>query len=386
MKRIALLIIAFLVVLASVLYTNRLATQLSIEEQKRMEIWAEATRQFILAQPGEDIDFISTIIEGNTTIPVFMTDEEGHYMLSRNVDIPRRLQKEGMEQELQAYYQKQVDKLRESTTPIEVRLSEDLVQYIYYDQSRTLARLHLLPYVQFVLIIAFILIGIISLSATHRAEANRLWVGLSKETAHQLGTPISSLNGWLAILRAQDSEQQNASTYDEIDRDLHRLTTITERFSKIGSRPELTLANLQPTVEDAVQYMKTRTSSRIQYTFVNEAQTGNTMLNIPLFTWVIENLIRNAVDAMNGEGQIGIRISEDTSRYYVDISDTGKGIERRRWRQVFNPGYTTKQRGWGLGLSLAKRIISDYHHGRIYVLTSEIGKGTTFRIILKKAV
>lgn len=386
MKRIALLIIAFLVVLASVLYTNRLATQLSIEEQKRMEIWAEATRQFILAQPGEDIDFISTIIEGNTTIPVFMTDEDGRYMLSRNVDIPRRLQKEGMEQELQAYYQKQVDKLRESTTPIEVRLSEDLVQYIYYDQSRTLARLHLLPYVQFVLIIAFILIGIISLSATHRAEANRLWVGLSKETAHQLGTPISSLNGWLAILRAQDSEQQNASTYDEIDRDLHRLTTITERFSKIGSRPELTLANLQPTVEDAVQYMKTRTSSRIQYTFVNEAQAGNTMLNIPLFTWVIENLIRNAVDAMNGEGQIDIRISEDTSRYYVDISDTGKGIERRRWRQVFNPGYTTKQRGWGLGLSLAKRIISDYHHGRIYVLTSEIGKGTTFRIMLKKAV
>lgn len=381
MKRIIIISVALLVVLSSVLYTNHLAQQLSLEEQKRVEIWAEATRQFILAQPGDDIDFISQIIEGNTTIPVFMTNDEGQYMLSRNVNVPKRLLKEGMEAEKLTYLQKQVDKLRSETQPIEVRLSDDLVQYIYYDQSLTLRQLQLLPYLQFLLILVFVIVAIITLSATHRAEENRVWVGLSKETAHQLGTPISSLNAWNELLRAQYPDNPS---FDEIDRDIHRLTTITERFSKIGSKPTLETTALAPVVEEAMQYMQTRTSNRVQYTFENHTEQGLTLLNAPLFTWVIENLIRNSIDAMNGEGKIRISLTEDSSCLLLDISDTGKGIERRRWHQVFHPGFTTKQRGWGLGLSLARRIVNDYHHGRIFILNSEPQKGTTFRIKLQK--
>ena len=383
MKKILILIVAFAAMAGSIMYTNHLANQLVEEEHQRMNIWAEATRQFILAEPGEDINFVSSIIEGNTSIPVFMTDQDGRYMFSRNVNLPKRLQQEGKEEEVTAYYQKEVDRLRESTEPIEVRLGPDMVQYIYYDESNLLRQLQYLPYIQLLLILAFGLIAAISIAATQRAEKNKVWVGLSKETAHQLGTPISSLYAWNEILKAQ---YPNDPSFQEIERDIHRLSTITERFSKIGSRPKLTPTAVKPIVEDTIRYMQSRTSSRILYyvSADNLRKETEALLAAPLFAWVIENLIKNAVDAMEGEGSISIKMNETERHILIDVRDTGKGIERRLWRRIFQSGYTTKQRGWGLGLSLAKRIICDYHHGRIFVLHSEIGKGTTFRISIKK--
>ena len=383
MKKILILIVAFAAMAGSIMYTNHLANQLAEEENQRMNIWAEATRQFILAEPGEDINFVSSIIEGNTSIPVFMTDQDGRYMFSRNVKLPKRLQQEGHEEEVTAYYQKEVDRLRENTEPIEVRLGSDMVQYIYYDESNLLRQLQYLPYIQLLLILAFGLIAAISIAATQRAEKNKVWVGLSKETAHQLGTPISSLYAWNEILKAQ---YPNDPSFQEIERDIHRLSTITERFSKIGSRPQLTPTAVRPIVEETIRYMQSRTYTRILYYISadNLRQETEALLAAPLFAWVIENLIKNAVDAMEGEGSISIKMSETDRHILIDVRDTGKGIERRYWRRIFQSGYTTKQRGWGLGLSLAKRIISDYHHGSIYVLHSEIGKGTTFRISLKK--
>lgn len=383
MKKILILIVAFAAMAGSIMYTNLLANRLAEEEHQRMNIWAEATRQFILAEPGEDINFVSSIIEGNTSIPVFMTDQDGRYMFSRNVNLPKRLQQEGKEEEVTAYYQKEVDRLRESTEPIEVRLGPDMVQYIYYDESNLLRQLQYLPYIQLLLILAFGLIAAISIAATQRAEKNKVWVGLSKETAHQLGTPISSLYAWNEILKAQ---YPNDPSFQEIERDIHRLSTITERFSKIGSRPQLTPTAVKPIVEDTIRYMQSRTSSRILYYISadNLRKETEALLAAPLFAWVIENLIKNAVDAMEGEGSISIKMNETERHILIDVRDTGKGIERRLWRRIFQSGYTTKQRGWGLGLSLAKRIICDYHHGRIFVLHSEIGKGTTFRISIKK--
>lgn len=383
MKKILILIVAFAAMAGSIMYTNLLANRLAEEEHQRMNIWAEATRQFILAEPGEDINFVSSIIEGNTSIPVFMTDQDGRYMFSRNVNLPKRLQQEGKEEEMTAYYQKEVDRLRESTEPIEVRLGPDMVQYIYYDESNLLRQLQYLPYIQLLLILAFGLIAAISIAATQRAEKNKVWVGLSKETAHQLGTPISSLYAWNEILKAQ---YPNDPSFQEIERDIHRLSTITERFSKIGSRPKLTPTAVRPIMEDTIRYMQSRTSSRILYYISadNLRKETEALLAAPLFAWVIENLIKNAVDAMEGEGSISIKMNETERHILIDVRDTGKGIERRLWRRIFQSGYTTKQRGWGLGLSLAKRIICDYHHGRIFVLHSEIGKGTTFRISIKK--
>lgn len=382
MKKIIILIVAFVAVLASVMYTNHLAGKLAEEEQQRMAIWAEATRQFILAEPGDDIDFVSTIIEGNTTIPVYMTDENGQYLFSRNVNLPKRLQQEGHEEEATAYYQKQVDRLRGNSEPIEV-ITPIIRQYIYYDESNLLRQLHYLPYIQLLLIIAFGIVAIISLAATQKAEENRVWVGLSKETAHQLGTPISSLNAWNEILRAQYPDDPS---FGEIENDIHRLSTITERFSKIGSKPKLQPAAVRPLVEETVAYMQTRTSNRVLFYVAadNVSPDTQSMLAAPLFAWVIENLIRNAVDAMEGEGSISIRMTEKDQKILIDVRDTGKGIERRKWRRIFKSGFTTKARGWGLGLSLSRRIIREYHHGKIFVLNSELGKGTTFRIILRK--
>lgn len=382
-KNIIILLLAFAGVTASVLYTNHLAGKLSDEEQRRMEIWAEATRQFILAGPDDDIDFVSTIIEGNTTIPVFMTDADGQYMFSRNVELPKKLEQEGREDEAKAYFQKKVDRLKDKCQPIEVRLTPELVQYIYYDDSNLLSQLQLLPFIQLLLILAFAIIAILLMSANQRAEKNRVWVGLSKETAHQLGTPISSLNAWNEILKA---EYPDNPSFEEIDHDIKRLSTITERFSKIGSRPKLTATAVKPLIEEAVAYMQSRTSNRVLFYMQADGLKKETeaMLDGPLFEWVIENLIRNAVDAMEGAGSISIKATETDRKIHIDVRDTGKGIERRKWRRIFRAGYTTKARGWGLGLSLSKRIISEYHHGKIGVLTSEMGKGTTFRITIAR--
>ncbi len=377
--RVVLIIIAFVMVLFSALFSTYLAARLRSEEQKRMEIWAEATRRLITAQPNEELDFYLNIIENNTTIPVYMTNADGECILSRNVP-------EG------ADIQRKADKLRESQEPIEVRVGRGVVQYIYYEESSLLTLLTWFPYINLAVVLLFMAVALLFVFTMQEAEQDRVWAGLSKETAHQLGTPISSLNAWQEILR---STYPDDKLIPEMDADLRRLTTIADRFSKVGSMPELTPTDLSAVLNDTVDYMRKRTSGRVEIDLdtsrlsppKGESEKVLALANPALLSWVIENLLRNAVDAMDGSGRITITLSGSANRQCIDVSDTGKGIPRRDWHRVFMPGYTTKERGWGMGLSLSRRIINTYHHGRITVLRSSTSAptGTTFRIELNGA-
>lgn len=370
-----ILAVLFGIVVAGVVYTNYIARQLAEEEHKRMELWAEATRQFIMAGEDENIDFLLQVMEGNTTIPVYMVDADYNLLLSRNVQEPKH--------NADAFYARKIEALRASQQPLEVRISDNTVQYIYYEDSTLLRRLHYFPYIQFALIMAFVVIAVITLVVAQRSEQNLLWVGLSKETAHQLGTPISSLNAWTELLRTQYPDDP---LIPQMNEDIRRLQVIAERFSKIGSEPDLEVCRLLPVLEQAVDYMRTRTSSKVTYTLcADNAERCEVQLCVPLFEWVVENLCKNAIDSMEGVGSITLEVQDAQDRVFVDVTDTGKGIDRRRYNTIFRPGYTTKQRGWGLGLSLCRRIIRQYHHGKLFVLRSQEGAGTTFRIVLRKA-
>ncbi len=367
------ILIALAIVVFSVWFTNSLAHKLAIEESRKIEIWAEATRQFILADENTDIDFVSSIIEGNTTIPVYMVDDNDRIIFSRNVKEPLKNK--------EAFYAEEIARLKEIRKPIEVRLDEDTVQYIYYDDSLLLKQLHYFPYIQFSVIFVFLLVASIAFAGTKRAEQNQVWVGLSKETAHQLGTPISSLLAWQELLKSRYPDDR---LLPEMDKDIGRLRIIAERFSKIGSLPELKEEDIVSTIENAINYMKSRISDKVEISFSYTGRPVMVKLNVPLFEWVVENLCKNAIDAMNGAGKIHFALSEHERFLQIDVTDTGKGIERSRFRTIFKPGYTTKRRGWGLGLSLTRRIVEIYHHGKIFVKQSEIGIGTTFRILLYK--
>ena len=379
LTRVVLIIIAFVMVLFSALFSTYLAARLRSEEQKRMEIWAEATRRLITAQPNEELDFYLNIIENNTTIAVYMTNADGECILSRNVP-------EG------ADIQRKADKLRESQEPIEVRVGRGVVQYIYYEESSLLTLLTWFPYINLAVVLLFMAVALLFVFTMQEAEQDRVWAGLSKETAHQLGTPISSLNAWQEILR---STYPDDKLIPEMDADLRRLTTIADRFSKVGSMPELTPTDLSAVLNDTVDYMRKRTSGRVEIDLdtsrlsppKGESEKVLALANPALLSWVIENLLRNAVDAMDGSGRITITLSGSSNRQCIDVSDNGKGIPRRDWHRVFMPGYTTKERGWGMGLSLSRRIINTYHHGRITVLRSSTSAptGTTFRIELNGA-
>lgn len=362
-RRIAtiVLVIAMLIVAISVLFTNNLARSLQEEEQKNMAIWAEATQQLILADEDADIDFFMSIIEKNTTIPVYICDKEGNVLSSRNVTSAGKPGDHG---------------------PIELKIDDTTTQYIYWDDSNLLTRLRYVPYAQFALIFIFIAIAVITMLTGQRSEENRLWVGLSKETAHQLGTPISSLNAWQQILAEKYPEDEYVP---QMKRDIDRLQMIADRFQKIGSEPTLQAENLIPVVQNAVTYMRARISNRITIddSCLNEVNR-TVMLNAPLLQWVVENLLKNAVDAISGEGAITIQLHENEHDVMIDVSDTGKGIDNKTQRRIFEPGFTSKERGWGLGLPLAKRIIEQYHGGKLVLKSSQVGVGTTFRIILKK--
>lgn len=367
---ILVLVIAMVIVAISVLFTNNLARSLQSEEQKNMAIWADATRQLILAEDDADIDFVSSIIEKNTTIPVYICDAEGKVIASRNVE------KES--ENLQILKSSNGD----HHGPIELKIDESTTQYIYWDDSSLLTRLRYVPYAQFALIFIFIAIIVITMLTAQRSEQNRLWVGLSKETAHQLGTPISSLNAWQQLLADKYPDDEYVP---QMKRDIERLQLIADRFQKIGSEPDLQAQNVVPVIESAVSYMRTRTSSRIT---IDDSALQNVertvMLNAPLLRWVFENLLKNAVDAISGEGTISLQIHENEHDVMLDISDTGKGIESAAQRRIFEPGFTSKERGWGLGLPLAKRIVEQYHGGKLLLKQSQPGIGTTFRIVLKK--
>lgn len=362
------LVIAMMIVAISVLFTNNLARALQIEEQKNMAIWAEATQQLINAGENDDIDFVSSVIEQNITIPVYICDAEGNILASRNV-------------EKQIVESNQL-KPEDHHGPIELKIDEDTTQYIYWDDSGLLIRLRYVPYAQFALIFIFIAVAVITMLTGQRSEENRLWVGLSKETAHQLGTPISSLNAWQMLLAEKYPDDEYIP---QMKRDIDRLQIIADRFQKIGSEPDLNAENLIPVVQSAVTYMRARTSNRIT---IDDACLNGVerivLLNAPLMQWVVENLMKNAVDAISGNGSITFQLHENEHDVMLDITDTGRGIDSAIQRRIFEPGFTSKDRGWGLGLPLAKRVVEQYHGGKLLLKSSQLGVGTTFRIVLKK--
>jgi len=370
--KLIFIIIGAGIVIASTYFSNRLGNSLALEEKRKIEIWAEATRQLILSDETTNLDFIISIIEGNVTIPVILVDDKDNLLSSKNVKEPSK--------DLETFYRKEIYRLKQKNPAIEVKLGESS-QFIYYDDSSLLKQLYYFPYIQLGIIFFFMLMAFVAFSSTKKAEQNRVWVGLSKETAHQLGTPISSLLAWVDLLKMKHEEDKMIG---EMSKDVNRLRIIAERFSKIGSVPDLQLVSLNETIQNAVQYISNRTSQKvkIQCHFPDKNHIF-IKLNVPLFEWVIENLCKNSIDAMDGSGKIYVNITKTDKECLIDVRDTGKGIERKNYKSIFTPGFTTKSRGWGLGLSLAKRIVEEYHNGKIYVKGSEINVGTTIRIVLK---
>ena len=380
--------VAIIIVATSLFVSHRLVEDLKNEERTRMEVWAAAMRSLTEAEENTDLNLVLTVINGNNSIPVIVTDEENKILSHRNLGIQSRSSQDSLKQ-LQGRLIEMRQTGKHMKMPLEITSQEDNtttqsspVQLhhinIYYEESLILHRLALFPYVQLAVVSLFLLVALVALLSTKKAEQNRVWVGLTKETAHQLGTPISSLMAWIEVLK---ETYPNDDLLEDMQTDVQRLERITERFSKIGSQPALVNTSICPIIAQTVSYLQRRISSRITITS-HIHQEVELPLSAPLFEWVLEVLCKNSADAMSGAGSIEIsgQIKED--RYIIDVTDTGKGIARKNFSSVFKAGYTTKQRGWGLGLSLSKRIIEEYHYGRIYVSQSIVGKGTTFRIEL----
>jgi K+-sensing histidine kinase KdpD len=372
--RLTFIAIASAIALVSLFFTNRLINQLANEERQKIEIWADATRLVAHAEGDADLTLIMHVLEGNTTIPVVMVDSHDQFIASRNIHEPKT--------NLAAFRKATIARLKYKHVPIEVDIDANTKQFIYYDDSSLIKELAYFPYIQLGVIALFILISFLAFSGTKKAEQNQVWVGLSRETAHQLGTPISSLLAWIELLKTRYPDDM---LIPEMGNDISRLKTIAERFSKIGSKPDLINIPLMDALDGAIIYMRNRISNKVIIEVKQELpDTAEAAINVPLFSWVIENLCKNAIDAMNGSGKITITLTQNNHYYLIDVQDTGKGMPKRLFRTIFNPGFTTKKRGWGLGLSLAKRIIEEYHQGKIYVKQSEINQGTTFRIALRK--
>lgn len=375
--KIILFFFAILIGLASLLYTHWLTERLSLEERKKVELWAEATKRLAseTLNPDQDISLIEMISNQNTTIPLIVTNEMDSILIHANITFPPNREKEILFKELR--------KMKLQNPPIEIYISQVQKQFLYYRESYLLRNLRLFPIVQLLVIFLFIGVAYLAFSASRRAEQNQVWVGMSKETAHQLGTPISSLLAWLELLKLQNADE---TTVSELEKDISRLEKITARFSKIGSKPELILTNLVDVIQSSVEYLKRRSPEKIRYEMVyDQSLSWEIPLSEALFSWVVENLSKNAMDAMNGAGQIIYTLRQKENQVYVDVTDTGKGLQKSQFKTIFQPGYSTKKRGWGLGLSLAKRIVENYHNGKIFIKESEINKGTTFRIILHKS-
>jgi len=369
-----LFLFAILTGMGSLIYTRYLVGILKTEERKKVEQWAEATRLITRADSSQNIEFLYSIIETNTTIPVILTDENDSIISSGNFDEIRLRDP--------LYLRSQLEKIRNKNEPIVIELGGNHANLIYYKDSIILTQLNYYPYVQIGIIILFILVAYLAFSSSRKAEDNQVWVGMSRETAHQLGTPTSSLSGWVEILQ---SKYPDISLTKEIALDVERLEKITERFSRIGAKTVLNNENIVAIISRTVDYIKSRTSTKTRFHSVyDESKEIFVPVNAALFEWVIENVCKNAIDAMEGRGDIKIQIAETEKYVFIDISDTGKGIPKSAFKKIFNPGYTTKQRGWGLGLSLARRIIEEFHQGKIYVRNSEVEKGSCIRIVMNK--
>ena len=357
------------------LYTDNLVKKIAEQERNRIEIWAESMRELTEMNLNEPVSpTLYKIWSENKTIPVMLVDGNGKIIDSRNLN-PQKANDS-------VFLYKELKIMEEQHIPIEIEYAKSQKNYVYYEDSILLTSLKYYPYIQFFVVAFFIGISYWAFSSSRKAEENQLWAGLSKETAHQLGTPISSLVAWIELLKLKKEDEK---LINEVQKDVTRLETITERFSGIGSEPVLMQMNLYKVIISSVSYLQARTSKNVEY-ILNFDKSGELLipLNESLFEWVIENMCKNAVDAMQGKGKIIISVEDKKEKVFIDIKDFGKGIAKGQFKTVFKPGYTTKKRGWGLGLSLVKRIVEVYHSGKIFVKNSEVGKGTTFRIVLNK--
>lgn len=377
--------------------SNNLVKDLAQQERDRMEIWANATKELAAmgseapadtlmpSMPPADVDFLLNIIERNHNIPVLLVDASDSILLNRNFRLPEpvdSLSPYSISPRNMAFLKERLDHLKGTENKIEIKIDDATTQWLYYEDSTVLRRLAYFPYIQLAVLLIFLGVAYFALISIKKAEQNKVWVGLSKETAHQLGTPISSLMAWTQMLDAMGVEHDIVA---DMDKDVHRLSIIADRFSKIGSMPDKELTFINEAVQQSLEYMSSRIPKRVQLQVItDDAHNCGVMLCQSLFEWVMENLTKNAVDAMSGEGSLTITVSSDESRALIWVRDSGKGIARKNFKDVFTPGYTTKKRGWGLGLTLVKRIVEEYHDGKIYVKESEIGKGTTFAIEIPK--
>ncbi len=380
--KIILVIIAIIIAFSSLIVSHILIKDLSVEERSKMEVWSEAMKTFNSADENADLTLVLKVLNGNNTIPVIVADKNGDIQSYRNISVPTSDPDKYLEDKVNSFGYRN-HKIRIYFKSEISATNPDETDYIdiYYDDSLMLKRLATYPYVQLGVVLIFVVIAVFALLSSKRAEQNKVWVGLSKETAHQLGTPISSLMAWIEILKSRYADDDLIS---DMSNDVNRLQLIADRFSKIGSMPEPQPCELNLVLNNVIDYLSKRCSGKIIFVRDYADISVSVKLNSSLFEWVIENLCKNAIDSMGGQGSITILVKNNESKVLIDISDTGKGITKSKYKTVFQPGYTTKKRGWGLGLSLAKRIVEDYHHGKIFVKRSELNKGTTFRIELKK--
>lgn len=372
--KLFLLLFAICIGMGSLIYTDYLVTKLKVEERENARMWAEATSLISVADVNQDVEFLSSVIDNNNTVPVILTDESDSIISARNFDSQKMKDPR--------YLKKALNSMKEGNNPIVISLENRHFNLIYYKDSTILTKLIFYPYIQLGIIILFILVSYLAFSSSRKADQNQVWVGMSRETAHQLGTPTSSLSGWIEVLLHKHPE---ITVVKELARDVERLEKVTERFSRIGSKPALSDENVVPIIVRTIDYLSSRTSSKVKFSFdYDHAKPVVIPLNTALFEWVIENVFKNAIDSMEGSGELNIKLTESENHAIMDITDTGKGIPKTAFKKIFSPGFTTKQRGWGLGLSLARRIIQEYHRGRIFVRSSELEKGSCIRILMNK--
>ncbi|MBQ3657459.1 MAG: ATP-binding protein [Bacteroidales bacterium] len=376
-KEIIRTLLYALTVIASIatwLYSNHLTKELEEKETLYLTLWSDAVREFENVDLDGNVSLLAYKIIDNNSIPVILMNDN-NLLSYRNIDL------DTSKMSAEAFLTAKSKEMHSRHEPIMIEYKRGKYDILFYDDSKTLKQLKIYPFIQLVVSVLIIVLLIVAVRNTTKADQNKILVGMSKETAHQLGTPISSLLAWIEILKA---ENYNPELTSEVEKDIKRLEKITDRFSRIGNKPELKYENICPVLTNSVNYLKARTSQNVNYIMEIPDEEILVMINVSLFEWVIENICKNAVDAMQGKGVLTIKLSQNVSDVSIEISDTGKGIAKRNFKKVFRPGFSTKKHGWGLGLSLAQRIINDYHKGKIFVKTSQVNKGTTFKILLPK--
>lgn len=376
--RNVLAFIAIVIVTGTLVYSRYLSRKIALEEKRKVETWVEAQRTLMNADDQAALTLAFKIIQENDDIPIIETNEKDSITSYRNIDSTQVVADKG-------FLALKLNQYKSEHAAIILKLSGDpyLANKYYYGESKLQQEVRYYPIVQLLIASLFIAFIVIAQRSSYRSTQNQLWAGMAKETAHQLGTPVTSLQGWVEILKEAEGAQHIAP---EIEKDVNRLLLITDRFGKIGSKPKLEECNLVQQVQNMVDYMRRRASGKVQFVMNTHGETVvPAMISPPLFDWVIENLLKNGLDAMDGQGTITVEMSNNATHNIIEVSDTGKGISKANIKKVFKPGFTTKKRGWGLGLTLTKRIVNEYHKGNIYIKHSEVGKGTTFRIELNKA-